>query len=87
VNVVSISEENFIENGVHYSPGTFVDVLEYSIAHEVFHLIGGRHGLVSITPPNQPGPLMGSFRPLSLITVSPEELLQIDLPNRASVFH
>ena len=85
IDVVSISEERFIDGKINYTVQTFVDVLEYCVGHEICHLIGGRHGLVPITPPSQPGAIMDSFRPLNLITGSQGELLQIDLPNRASV--
>ena len=85
IDVVSISEEEFIEGRANYTEQTFVDVLEYCGGHEIFHLIGGRHSDVPIIPPNQPGAIMDSFRPLNLVTVSPDELLQIDLPNKASV--
>jgi len=85
IDVVSISEEQFIDGKTNYTAQVFVDVLEYCVGHELFHLIGGWHGLQPITPPDQPGGIMDSFRPLNLITISPEELLQIDLPNRKSI--
>jgi len=86
IDVVSISEEEFIEGRANYTAQVFVDVLEYCVAHEIFHLIAkGYHGYEPVVPPGQPGPLKWSFRSLNRITISPDELLQIDLPNRASV--
>ena len=60
----------------------------YCTGHEIFHLIAkGYHGLPPnpLPPPDQEGPLGWPFRPLDKTTIAPEELLQIDLPNRASV--
>ena len=83
---MSISEEEFIEGRANYTAQVFADVLEYCVAHEIFHLIAkGYHGYEPVIPPDQPGPLKWPFRPLEKITISEEEILQIDLPNRASV--
>ena len=65
VNVVSVSEEKAVAGGANYDPATFADVLEYCVAHEIFHLIGGRHGITPNKPPDQPGPIMGVFPPLA----------------------
>ena len=85
IDIVAISEENYVDEGVHDTAETVQKKIEYAIAHEIFHLIGGRHG--STPPPNPDGTpsLSQSFHPLNQIKVSEDELLQIDLPNRASV--
>lgn len=79
VDILNISEDNFFNGGTHYSVGTFADLIAYCIAHELFHLIGDRHAGGGTNP------LSGPFRPLSQIEASVQELLQVDLPNRASV--
>jgi len=85
IDVVAISEENYVNTGVHDTAETVKQKIEYATAHEIFHLIGGRHG--ATPPPNPDGTpsLSQSFHPLNQIKVSEDELLQIDLPNRASV--
>ena len=85
IEVVSIAEELYLKTGAHYDHETFIHVLEYCIAHEIFHLIGGRHGEEPAIDPDVEAPIMKSFRPLDKIKISEEELLQIDLPNRASI--
>ncbi|MCL2104423.1 MAG: hypothetical protein FWH21_05120 [Kiritimatiellaeota bacterium] len=85
IEVVSIAEELYLKTGEHYDHETFIHVLEYCIAHEIFHLIGGTHGEEPAIDPDVEAPIMKSFRPLDKIRISEEELLQIDLPNRASI--
>ncbi|MCL2105161.1 MAG: hypothetical protein FWH21_08965, partial [Kiritimatiellaeota bacterium] len=88
IDVVNIAEENFVNNGAHYDWEMFIAVLEYCIAHEIFHLVAKEwHGLPPVPAPlwNQPGPLGWPPRPLDKITIAEEEILQIDLPTRASV--
>jgi len=82
VDVMNISEENYVQVGAHYSPVTFTNVVNYSIGHEFFHVIGGRHQDSDLPGP---GSLIQPFLPLDQITVSPSELLQINLKERISV--
>lgn len=82
VDVMNISEENYVNEGVHYSQTLFMDVIRYSIGHEIFHVIGGRHQ--NPDPPGT-GSLIQSFLPLDDITVSSSELQEINLKERISV--
>ena len=82
VDVMNIAEENYVQVGAHYLPSGFMDVIRYSIGHELFHVIGGRHQ--NPDPPGT-GSLIQPFLPLDQITVSPSELLQINLKERISV--
>ena len=82
VDVMNISEEGYVNTGGHYLPSGFMDVIRYSIGHELFHVIGGRHQ--NPDPPGT-GSLIQPFLPLDQITVSPSELLQINLKERISV--
>ncbi len=43
VDVMNISEEGYVNTGGHYLPSGFMDVIRYSIGHEFFRVIGGRH--------------------------------------------
>ncbi len=80
IQLVDLSEENYFEaNGENYTAASFLDVVSFSLAHEVSHLIGLRHenaGTIS---------LLGSKRPIVDITVTCDELLQVNLKERASV--
>jgi hypothetical protein len=82
VDVMNISEEGYVNTGGHYLPSGFMDVIRYSIGHEFFHVIGGRHQDSDLPGP---GSLIQPFLPLDQITVSPSELLQINLKERISV--
>jgi Zn-dependent peptidase ImmA (M78 family) len=52
----------------------------FCIAHELFHLIGDRHGDM-----DGGKPLGGFFHPLREKEATPSELRQVDLPNRVSI--
>ena len=82
VDVVNIAEENYVQLGVHYSTDTFINVVKYSVAHEGFHVIGGRHQ--NPEPPGT-GSLIQPFLPLDDITISSSELQEINLKERISV--
>jgi hypothetical protein len=59
--------------------------MKFCIGHETFHLIVGAKHVANAPPSGQPGPLMSIFRPLRLVTITEEEILWIDLPNKKSV--
>ena len=80
VDIINIAEENYLKTGVHYSSEVFAQVLEYAFAHELFHLIGGRH-----TNNDLPGHLLGPFCPLDQITAQAHEIKQVNLPARSSI--
>ena len=55
VDVMNIAEENYVQVGAHYLPSGFMDVIRYSIGHELFHVIGGRHqNPAPLTPETDP---------------------------------
>jgi len=85
IDVVSISEEKFIDGETNYTAQVFIDVLEFCTGHEPFHLITNWQELANTPPFDEPGPLMGRVRPLNLVTITEEEILWIDLPNRKSI--
>ena len=80
--LAAIAEERPFNTNItglaHYTSPEFLDVIGYCIAHELFHLLGGLD-LVSLNG------ISGVFLPLPQITVSPAELLQINLKNRKGV--
>jgi len=80
IQFVSISEEKALEDsGLFYTPEQFIDVTVYAVAHEFSHLIGLRHengGNIS---------LLDKAYPVSLISVTSNELQQVKLKERASV--
>ena len=80
VNLAGMAEERpfdtNIADGTHYSSVEFLDIIGYSIAHELFHLIGGTD--------NQ-GPLSNSYSPFNGIIISPNELRQINFKTRQGV--
>jgi hypothetical protein len=88
IEVVAVSEEQYVDptapTQAHYSANEFVQRMEYCVGHELFHLIGGRHGTgIELLPnPDGTGMLLNPFRPLEMITTTLAEILQIDLPNR-----
>jgi len=85
IDVVSISEEKAIENKPNYTALVFAEVIGFCIGHEMFHLITDGNELANTPPFDQPGPLMGLVRLLSLVTITGEELSWVDLPNRKSI--
>ncbi|MCL1921761.1 MAG: hypothetical protein FWG50_11945, partial [Kiritimatiellaeota bacterium] len=76
VSVVNIAEETYLKTGAHSPATNFIDVIEFCVAHEDFHLIGGTDR------PTKKGWLSGPPSPLGGITIQPEELWEINLPNQ-----
>ena len=81
-SVAGIAEERpfstYREGTDHYSNAEFLDVVGYCIAHELFHLLGGKD-LVSLSG------ITHVFLPLSQITVSSAELSLVNLKTRKGV--
>ena len=83
VCLAGIAEERpfstYREGTNHYSSNEFLDVLGYSIAHELFHLLAGKdHN----TTPNT---VFGLGPYLSTLTTSANEISQINLKTRKGV--
>jgi hypothetical protein len=79
IDIFSISEEHYRDYGTHYSLDEFIDRIAYSIAHEIFHLIGGKD------KPGQVGPLGGDFCPLRDMTITDAERQEVNLLKPISV--
>ena len=84
LNVVGLSEERpfapKIAGVTHYSGGEFLDVVGYSIAHELFHLLCGKNHT------STPRTVFGLGPYLSTLEATPSnELIQINLKTKRGV--
>jgi len=79
----NVSEENpFAYGQQHYNQADFISFLAWGVGHEIGHLIMG-NGDADHSPGS--GNLMGARTPIGGTTVSPAELLRINLKNRKGV--
>jgi len=79
VDIVNISEEQYLKTQTHISATNFVDLIKYCIGHELFHLIGGTDRK------NNPGYISGPPSPFGGLKAYQEELLEVNLPARFSI--